>query len=172
MRPLLAIIDAFSLGLFCIVGSDKALVAGLTFVPAIMLGSVTAIGGGMLRDVLCDREPEILRRGSLSATAALAGSTTYVVLTMWLHIAKVPAMAAAALVAIVLRVGSLWLGWESLEPVDLTHTVVSVPRNIYMGGTALIRRTTRGVRRAGPVGGRLTDVDDESQHGSDQAPLD
>ena len=38
-------IDAFSLALFCIVGADKALVAGLTIVPAIMLGTVTAIGG-------------------------------------------------------------------------------------------------------------------------------
>ena len=70
LRPALAVIDAFSLALFCVVGADKALVAGLTVVPAIMLGTVTAIGGGMIRDVLCDREPEILRRGSLSATAA------------------------------------------------------------------------------------------------------
>jgi len=142
LKPLLAVIDAFSLALFCIVGADKALVAGLTLVPAIMLGTVTAVGGGMIRDVLCDREPEILRRGSLSATAALAGSTTYVLLASWLNITKFPAMFAAGSVAMILRVGSLWLGWESPEPVDLTPTVSAMPRSIYRGGAKLLRRTT------------------------------
>jgi len=145
ISPALAVIDAFSLGLFCLVGADKALVAGLTIVPAIMLGTVTAVGGGMLRDVLCDREPEILRRGSLSATAALAGSTTYVLLVSWLNITKFPAMVAAGTVAMVLRVGSLWLGWESPEPVDLTPTVTAVPRNIYRGGARLLRRRTHPI---------------------------
>jgi len=143
LRPAVAVIEAFSLGLFCIVGADKALVAGLTVVPAVMLGTVTAVGGGMLRDVLCDREPEILRRGSLSATAALAGSTTYVVLASWLNIAKLPAMVTAAFVAIIMRVGSLWLGWESMEPVDLTDHVVRVPRRMLRGGASLLRRRTR-----------------------------
>jgi len=144
MRPAFAVIDAFSLGLFCIVGADKALVAGLTVVPAVMLGTVTAVGGGMLRDVLCDREPEILRRGSLSATAALAGSTTYVLLAMWLNIAKGPAMVAAAVVAMVLRVGSLWLGWESPEPVDITPVVTAMPARLVKGGASILRRTSRG----------------------------
>jgi len=143
LRPGLAIIEAFSLALFCLVGSDKALVAGLTMVPAIMLGTVTAVGGGMLRDVLCDREPEILRRGSLSATAAVAGSTTYVVLATWLNIAKGPAMIAAAIVAMVLRVGSLWLGWESPEPVDLTPVVTAMPGRVVRGGASIFRRTAR-----------------------------
>jgi len=146
LRPAVAVIEAFSLGLFCIVGADKALVAGLTVVPAVMLGTVTAVGGGMLRDVLCDREPEILRRGSLSATAALAGSTTYVLLASWLNIAKLPAMVTAALVAIILRVGSLWLGWESMEPVDLTDHVVRVPRRMLRGGASLLNRRTRTQR--------------------------
>jgi len=143
LRPGLAIIEAFSLGLFCLVGSDKALVAGLTIVPAIMLGTVTAVGGGMLRDILCDREPEILRRGSLSATAAVAGSTTYVVLATWLNIAKGPAMIAGAAVAMVLRVGSLWLGWESPEPVDLTPVVAAVQGRVVRGSASIFRRTAR-----------------------------
>jgi len=159
MRRPLAVIDAFSLGLFCIVGADKALVAGLTMVPAVMLGTVTAVGGGMLRDVLCDREPEILRRGSLSATAALAGSSTYVLLAAWLNIAKGPAMVAAAAVAIILRVGSLWLGWESPEPVDLTNHVVQVPRTVLRGGATLLRRTTRTQKT-------------EPEHGDGDVPTD
>jgi len=124
------VIDAFSLALFCLVGSDKALVAGLTVGPAILIGVITASGGGVIRDILCDQEPEILRKGTMSATAALAGSATFVVLATWLNFSKPFAMLAGASVALLLRVGSLWLGWESPEPVDLTHTVVTVPRRM------------------------------------------
>jgi len=126
----MVVIDAFSLALFCLAGSDKALVAGLTFGPAILLGVITATGGGVIRDILCDKEPEILRKGTLSATAALAGSTVFVTLVTWLNFSKPFAMLAGASVALILRVGSLWLGWESPAPVDLTDTVVGAPRRI------------------------------------------
>ena len=126
----MVVIDAFSLALFCLVGSDKALVAGLTFGPAILIGVITASGGGVIRDILCDKEPEILRKGTLSATAALAGSTVFVTLATWLNFSKPFAMLAGASVALVLRVGSLWLGWESPAPIDLTDTVVGVPRRL------------------------------------------
>lgn len=126
----MVIVDALSLALFCLVGSDKALVAGLTFGPAILIGVITASGGGVIRDILCDQEPEILRKGTMSATAALAGSTVFVTLVTWLNFSKPFAMLAGASVALILRVGSLWLGWESPEPIDLTDTVVGAPRRM------------------------------------------
>ncbi len=104
--------------------------------------------------------PKILRRGSLSATAALAGSTTYVLLASWLNITKLPAMVAAAAVAMILRVGSLWLGWESPEPFDLSPAVASVPRSIFRGTAALLRRTTRT---------HDTEADHESDSTEDQS---
>ena len=63
-------------------------------------------------------------------------------LATWLNITKVPAMLAAASVAMILRVGSLWLGWESPEPVDLTPAMTAVPRSIFRGGSRLLRRKT------------------------------
>jgi len=127
MTPAFKVVDALSLALFCLVGSDKALVAGLTAMAAIVLGVITSVGGGMLRDILCDREPEVLRRGSLYSSVAIVGSTLYVGLATWLNITKGVALAVAAIVAVLLRLGSVYFGWESPEPVDLTDTVVQAP---------------------------------------------
>lgn len=151
IRPLLGVIDALSLGLFTLVGADRALVAGLLPIPAILLGAVTAIGGGIIRDLLCDLEPQIMRRGSLFAVAAVTGSALFVTMVTWLNFAKPVAMAVAAIVAVVLRVGSLWLGWESPEPVDLTPTVTVVPRAIWRRGASLFKRVPTATDAEKPV---------------------
>lgn len=142
----MVVVDALSLGLFCLVGSDKALVAGLAIGPAILLGVVTASGGGVIRDILCATEPEVLRKGTLSATAAIAGSSVFVLLVTWLNFSKPYAMLAGASVALVLRVGSLWLGWESPEPVDLTDAVVGAPRRMLSRRPHDPRKAGRGER--------------------------
>jgi uncharacterized membrane protein YeiH len=142
-RPALTLIDALSLGLFCLVGADKALIAGLTPLSAIMLGVVTAVGGGMLRDILCGLEPEVLRRGSLYSSAAIVGSTLYVVMAAGLNITKPLAMLLAATVAVVMRMGSIWFGWESPEPVDLTDRVVKIPGGAVNVGRGLLRGRAR-----------------------------
>ena len=72
------VFDAAGLGLFCVTGTLKALAYGLGPVPAAMLGMVTAIGGGMMRDVLAGRVPVVLR-GELYATPALLGAAIAVV---------------------------------------------------------------------------------------------
>lgn len=143
VRPILVPLDALSLGLFALVGADKALVAGLGPMPAVLLGTITAIGGGIMRDLLCDREPQVMRRGSLFAIAAVTASTVFVTMVTWLNITKPAAMAVAALLAVVLRLGSLWLGWESPEPVDLTDAMRRIPRSILRGGSSMFRRTSR-----------------------------
>jgi uncharacterized membrane protein YeiH len=71
--------DAFGLGLFCVTGSLKALDYGLGVAPAALMGMVTGIGGGMLRDLLAGRVPAVFR-GELYATPALAGSIVVVAL--------------------------------------------------------------------------------------------
>lgn len=143
IRPLLMPLDALSLGLFALVGADKALVAGLSPIAAILLGTITAIGGGIMRDLLCDREPQVMRRGSLFAIAAVTASTVFVTMITWLNITKPAAMLVAAVLAVILRLGSLWLGWESPEPVDLTHVMRSMPGALLRGGASMFRRTKR-----------------------------
>ena len=96
-----------------------------------------------MRDLLCDREPQVMRRGSLFAIAAVTSSTLFVVMITWLNITKPAAMLVAAVLAVILRLGSLWLGWESPEPVDLTHVMRTMPRAVLRGGASMLRRTSR-----------------------------
>jgi uncharacterized membrane protein YeiH len=72
------IFDALGLGLFAVTGATKALQFGLGPVQAILLGTITGIGGGMLRDMLLRQVPTVLREG-LYAIPALLGSTVLVV---------------------------------------------------------------------------------------------
>jgi uncharacterized membrane protein YeiH len=69
--------DALGLGLFCVTGATKALQFGLGPVQAILLGAITGVGGGMLRDVLLREVPTVLREG-LYAIPAVLGATVLV----------------------------------------------------------------------------------------------
>jgi uncharacterized membrane protein YeiH len=72
------IFDALGLGLFAVTGATKALQFGLGPVQAVLLGTITGVGGGMLRDVLLREVPTVLREG-LYAIPALLGATVLVV---------------------------------------------------------------------------------------------
>jgi uncharacterized membrane protein YeiH len=74
MEPTVNILDAAGLGLFCVTGALKALEYGLGPVPAALMGMVTGIGGGMVRDLLAGRVPVVFS-SELYATPALAGAT-------------------------------------------------------------------------------------------------
>jgi uncharacterized membrane protein YeiH len=67
------VLDAAGLGLFCVVGADTALAHHLGFADCVILGAVTGIGGGILRDVLVREVPAILR-GGFYAIPALCGA--------------------------------------------------------------------------------------------------
>jgi len=73
----LLIVDAAALGLFAVAGSTRALDAGLTPLPSLLLGVVTAVGGGCLRDVLSGRTPKIFERGEFFAIAAVFGAFAF-----------------------------------------------------------------------------------------------
>ena len=72
------VLDAAGLSLFCVTGALKALAYGLGPVPSALMGMLTGIGGGMVRDVLTGRVPLVFR-GELYATPALVGATLAVV---------------------------------------------------------------------------------------------
>jgi uncharacterized membrane protein YeiH len=102
--------DAAGLGLFCVAGADKALAFHAGPVAATLLGMVTGIGGGMVRDVLVMEVPSVLRT-ELYAVAALLGAAFTVTgqrLGMPLHLA---APIGAAL-CITLRLLAVRYGWH------------------------------------------------------------
>lgn len=123
--------DALSLGLFAVVGTDKALSAHLAVIPAILLGIVTSVGGGLMRDLLCNEVPQVLKPGTLSATAAVAGTLVYVILGSWLHIVKPIALVLAAGTTVVLRVLAIHRGWRTPRPLDLLPARGSTPQSIH-----------------------------------------
>jgi uncharacterized membrane protein YeiH len=67
------IFDAVGLSVFCVTGATKAVAAGLGPAQATLLGAITGIGGGMLRDVLLSETPTVLRQ-ELYAIPALLGA--------------------------------------------------------------------------------------------------
>lgn len=102
--------DAIGLGLFCVVGAQKALQAGLSPLFAALLGMFTAIGGGVAADILCQRKPMVLHR-DVYALAALAGS---LVLSLGVTVG-VPVYIVApigAVLAISMRLVALHYDWN------------------------------------------------------------
>ena len=67
------VLDAAGLAVFAIGGSLKALGAGMDPLASILVGGITAVGGGIIRDVLAGQVPEVLRR-EMYALPALLGS--------------------------------------------------------------------------------------------------
>jgi uncharacterized membrane protein YeiH len=72
------VLDAAGLALFCVAGASTALDFHVPPFQAVVLGAITGIGGGMLRDILVNEIPEVLR-GGLYAVPALLGATVVVV---------------------------------------------------------------------------------------------
>jgi uncharacterized membrane protein YeiH len=80
-RRSLLMLDALAVGCWSAVGAQKALEAGLGWLPAILLGMITAVGGGMVRDVMLLKVPTIFGGNTLYATSALLASTAMVILS-------------------------------------------------------------------------------------------
>jgi uncharacterized membrane protein YeiH len=77
---LLLVADAFGLALFTISGARIAQQMQVDGVIVVVMGTVTGVFGGVLRDVLCAEIPMILRKGSIYATAAIAGASVFVLM--------------------------------------------------------------------------------------------
>lgn len=75
LAGIITILDAAGLSMFAVTGATKALSFGLGAVPAVILGGVTAVGGGTIRDVLVRRIPSVLHsEGTLYAIPALVAA--------------------------------------------------------------------------------------------------
>jgi len=110
LRNLVLIFDGAGLAVFAVAGTQKALGYGLNPLMAALLGMLTGIGGGILRDVLAAQVPTVLR-SELYAVAALAGAVVVVVG----HVLNLPhtAMAiAGAVICFGIRLIAIRRGWR------------------------------------------------------------
>ena len=101
----LFLFDAIGLGLFTIVGISKSIAAGLPFWVCIVMGTITGSVGGVIRDVLLNEVPLLLRK-DIYALACVAGGVVYFV-CIYLHLSMNLTELIAALVVILVRVISL-----------------------------------------------------------------
>lgn len=105
-RQSLEVADAFGLAVFTVVGARVALDVGTPPVVVVIMSATTATVGGMVRDVLCDETPLILRE-EIYATAALAGGALYLGLrALDLPEAAVAGVTIAAVSGV--RLAALW----------------------------------------------------------------
>lgn len=106
----LIVLDAAGLSLFAIAGAEKALAYGINPFIAVLMGGITGVGGGTIRDVLLAQIPTVLR-ADVYATAALAGAAV-VVVGLKLKLPRTPVALAAAAICFLLRMVSVWEHWN------------------------------------------------------------
>jgi uncharacterized membrane protein YeiH len=116
LARLVLVFDAAGLALYSVVGTSLALTRGLGPLPAIALGVTTAVGGGVLRDLLAGETPMVLRRDSeLYAIPALLGAVI-VVGSHGLNVYDAIAAVVAVATAFGLRILALWRNWRAPAP--------------------------------------------------------
>ncbi|SEE89567.1 trimeric intracellular cation channel family protein [Ruania alba] len=132
-------IDALALGLWAAVGAQKTLAVGLGPLAAVMLGVVTAVGGGFVRDVVMRQIPRILGRSTLYATCALAAAVVATGLTI-LGASTVGSFAGAGVGAVFCLLAQ-WRGWVLPESVGWKPPRPSFDRLRHLARRAVRRRS-------------------------------
>lgn len=94
--------DALGLGLFSVGGASLAFEMKMPLFVCVMMGVITGIFGGVLRDMICNEIPMVFRRGQLYATCAFLGCWVYLGLAL-LQVAELPALLSGIAVTLALR---------------------------------------------------------------------
>lgn len=113
MSLLVLVFDAVGLGVYAVVGADRAQAAGLGHLWAVVVGVVNAVGGGVLRDVLTREEPELFKPGQVYATAAAVASALFVALTAGFDLNPEASAVAAATVGVAVRLLAVRYNWRT-----------------------------------------------------------
>ena len=116
LRRGVMLFDAVGLGVFCATATAKASAYGVTPLAAVLLGTITGVGGGVLRDILAGTTPSVLRKDSrlyavpaVGGCAVVAVAAQFATLTIWWE-------AAGAAVIVLVRLLALRFGWTAPVP--------------------------------------------------------
>ena len=107
----LAIADALGLALFAISGAQIAERLGMPGMVCVIMGTITGVAGGIIRDVLTNEIPMVLRRGQIYATAAIAGISVYLVLRAYVGLPESLAALPGMLTIAALRISAIVWNW-------------------------------------------------------------
>lgn len=115
LKRAITFLDAFALANFAVAGTLRTLDTGLGIWSAIVLGIMTAVGGGVLRDMMIGQTPAIFQKAELYGLAAL-GACLAVALFRELGSPREITAVIGISIGLFLRLGSLRWGWMSWEP--------------------------------------------------------
>lgn len=105
-EKLLVTADALGLGLYSVLGTSLAQQNGMPLFVSTMMGVITGIFGGVLRDVICNEIPMVFRRGQLYATCAFVGCWCYLLLNMT-GASEAVSLSASILLTVVFRLAAV-----------------------------------------------------------------
>jgi uncharacterized membrane protein YeiH len=114
--PLVIGLDAAGLGLFAVAGAAKALDYKINSFMAALMGTITGVGGGTVRDIFLAQVPAVLRV-DIYAVAALVGSAVMII-GIKRGISRTWMMALGAIICFLLRIISLWQNWNLPRATD------------------------------------------------------
>jgi uncharacterized membrane protein YeiH len=115
LRLFVELLDAAVLGVFVVVGVVKASNAGLGPASSILVGSITGVGGGVLRDLLARRPVDVMQRTAPYGMVAVGAAATFVALTAIGVGSNVSAVITFA-GAVAVRMVALMRGWRTPRP--------------------------------------------------------
>jgi uncharacterized membrane protein YeiH len=110
---LIAVIDALGLGAYAAFGVQKSLLAGLAPSAAVLVGLVNAVGGGVLRDLICREEPLVFKPGQFYLLTALAGAVTFVVCSATLELSANHSAIIAVTLTFIFRALTITFNWRT-----------------------------------------------------------
>lgn len=130
--------DALSVGMFALAGASKAYASDAGVVLAIILGGITAVGGGALRDIAVGVVPSIFKESNFYAVAGIGGAAAYVV-TRVFDIPVGVCSFACVVVVMSLRYWSVCFDWKTAESQDFTPLIRARTKAIYKKARAHFR---------------------------------
>lgn len=146
------LLDAAALSLWATVGAQKALEVGLGWLPALLLGTITAVGGGITRDLMLLQVPAVFAGNRLFASVAIVVAAIVVVCSA-LHAPPGLGTAIAVLTGFALRLVANWRGWS------LPYGLELQPRSIAFWQILPPSPLRRGRSRRRPTDDHSTDND-------------
>ncbi|NHM14118.1 trimeric intracellular cation channel family protein [Xiamenia xianingshaonis] len=129
LDPIVDLLDNLSVALWAIIAVGKSLSAGLDIIPAAILGTITAVGGGICRDICMSKEPATFQAGTMYGSAAFIGAFVYALMYQNHILANYAAMTCAVLV-LGIRYASRLFDWHTKAPRDYSYLVTKPIENM------------------------------------------
>ncbi|GET22595.1 trimeric intracellular cation channel family protein [Prolixibacter denitrificans] len=111
LRKTLFLFDTIGIGVFTVIGLEKALMIGIPIPMAIMMGVASAVAGGILRDVFSNEIPLIFHK-EIYATACFAGGVLFIILYKFTSLSESFTVLSTILVIITIRILSVRFNWS------------------------------------------------------------